>query len=590
MTKPKVILQRSMVGGGPRGVPEAVSGVQLAQGIGVQEAKGFWADAWSQVLRRPGAVAGIVWISIVLFFAIFSPVLASGHPLILRTIDVRTAENAASSFEAAFRGDASARVADVRMVLTRELLQHSPRLEPDRFIGAAAAAGATGATIDAAGISAVAAALRSASELNETGAVASVSSPLWRHLSSADVLLILGGIVGPIWMLLPIGGTVGQRLGALVAGALQAGLIVVACNLLGGWATSGALGQAVRGVSREAWFPFVASGVVAAVVSAAALWVPSGRSIAWRVGAVALVGIAAWLACGAKWTEPLERFDYRERAAAGRVQVVYTLVPFSPNESSTAAFTKPPGTRVSETLGAQRVPEHLDATYVLGTDAIGQDVLTQMMHACRLSISIGLVSTSIAVFIGVTIGAIMGYFGGWVDLLLYRVVEIFMSVPVLFLLIVAAGVLPEELRTTYVTMAIIGLFTWTGAARFTRAEFLKLRNQDFVQSARAVGLPLRSILFKHMLPNGVTPVLVDTSFAIAAAILIESVLSYLNLGPVGQPSWGKLLFGATGEAGLFNWWLAIFPGAAIFLTVLAYNLIGEALRDAIDPKLKKARV
>ncbi len=224
---------------------------------------------------------------------------------------------------------------------------------------------------------------------------------------------------------------------------------------------------------------------------------------------------------------------------------------------------------------------------LLGSDPLGQDVLSQLLHACRLSISIGLVSTGIAVVIGVTIGALMGYFGGWVDLLLYRVVEIFMAIPVLFLLIVAAAVLK---RDTYVMMAIIGCVTWTGAARFTRAEFFKLRNQDFVQSARAVGLPLRSILFKHMLPNGVTPVLVDSSFAIAAAILAEAVLSYLGLGPDGQASWGKLLSSATGTTGTFVWWLAIFPGFAIFLTVLAYNLIGEAMRDAIDPKLKKARV
>jgi peptide/nickel transport system permease protein len=139
-------------------------------------------------------------------------------------------------------------------------------------------------------------------------------------------------------------------------------------------------------------------------------------------------------------------------------------------------------------------------------------------------------------------------------------------------------------------MAIIGCFTWTGMARFTRAEFLKLRNQDFVQSARAVGLPLHAILFRHMLPNGVAPVLVDTSFAIAAAILAESTLSYLGLGPVDTASWGKLLSSAMNAEGEFKWWLAVFPGVAIFLTVLSYNILGEALRDAIDPKLKKARV
>ena len=225
--------------------------------------------------------------------------------------------------------------------------------------------------------------------------------------------------------------------------------------------------------------------------------------------------------------------------------------------------------------------------HVMGTDTLGQDVLSQMFHACRLSISIGFISTGIAVVIGVVVGSLMGYFGGWVDLLLYRVVEVFMAIPVLFLLIVAASVLP---RNIYFMMAIIGCFTWTGAARFVRAEFMKLRETDYVQAARAVGLPLWSILFKHMLPNGVTPVLVESSFAIAAAILIEATLSYLGLGPSGQASWGKLLSNASGETSDFIWWLAIFPGAAIFLTTMAYNLIGEALRDAIDPKLKKARV
>ena len=253
-------------------------------------------------------------------------------------------------------------------------------------------------------------------------------------------------------------------------------------------------------------------------------------------------------------------------------------------------FSQVQGERIGHEIERQAIekfPRGTAPEFVMGTDGIGQDVLSQMMYACRLSISIGLVSTGIAVAIGVTIGAIMGYFGGWIDTLLFRIVEIFMAIPVLFLLIVAAAVLP---RNTYVMMMIIGCVTWTGAARFTRAEFMRLRNQDFVQAAQAVGLPLRSVLFKHMLPNGVTPVLVDASFAIAAAIQIEAVLSYLALGPAEQASWGRLLASATNEVGEFKWWMAIFPGFAIFLTALSYNILGEALRDAIDPKLKKARV
>jgi peptide/nickel transport system permease protein len=136
-------------------------------------------------------------------------------------------------------------------------------------------------------------------------------------------------------------------------------------------------------------------------------------------------------------------------------------------------------------------------------------------------------------------------------------------------------------------MALIGLLSWTGYARFIRGEFFKLRNQDFVHAARAAGLPLRSIIFRHMLPNGITPVLVNTSFGVASAILIESTLSFLGLGLVDEPSWGQLLNQARAGGTGFQWWIATFPGLAIFLTVFAYNLIGEAIRDAIDPRLRK---
>ena len=135
-------------------------------------------------------------------------------------------------------------------------------------------------------------------------------------------------------------------------------------------------------------------------------------------------------------------------------------------------------------------------------------------------------------------------------------------------------------------MAIIGATTWTPDARFIRAEFLKLRKQDFVQEAIAAGLPLHSVLFRHMLPNGITPVLVSASFGIAWAILYESTLSFLGLGVVDAPSWGNLLEQAR-HGGAFIWWLAIFPGMTIFFTVFAYNLVGESLRDAIDPYINR---
>ena len=328
---------------------------------------------------------------------------------------------------------------------------------------------------------------------------------------------------------------------------------------------------------------------VGLLVAGAVAMVPWGR----RNGRIAVCAIAAvvsiW-AVSARWSPPLVRFDYTQREVRGEIKATYTAIPWSPNQRYSELSRKEPMSEFAQVMNIPTPTPVAGRTFMMGTDAFGADVLAQVLHACRLSISIGVVSTGIALLIGVTMGALMGYFGGWVDLLLYRVVEVFMAVPVLFLLIVAVAVLPDEFKTTYAIMAIIGCFTWTGMARFTRAEFLKLRNQDFVQAAQASGLLLRSILFKHIPPNGVAPVLVDTSFAVAAAISIEAVLSYLGLGPVDSPSWGKLLSMAVSQEGEFKWWLAVFPGAAIFLTVLSYNFLGEALRDAIDPKLKKARV
>lgn len=488
----------------------AVTGVEIAQGLGVRPARGFWADAWGQVLARPVAVIAIVWIGIIAFLAIFAPLLANGHPLILRTLD-------------------------------------------------------------------------------ESGTVISTSSPLLEHLSSADILLLIAGVLGPIWLLVPIKKLPrSDRAVMLMIGGLQAGVISVVGGIIASIVTKRDAADWVRDLEQGRLFVPLAAAAIGGVISAAFLAVPTTKRFVVRLAFVLLVGLIASWAVSVTWNPKLSNFDYRQREAAGEVRAVFTLVPFSPTQSSSSLYLKPPGTTMRQALPEdEALASAGDPTFVLGTDGVGQDVLSQMLHASRLSISVGFVSTSIAVVIGVTIGALMGYFGGWVDLVLFRVVEIFMAIPVLFLLIVAAAVLP---RNTYVMMAIIGCVTWTGAARFVRAEFLKLRNQDFVQAAKSAGLPLRSILFKHMLPNGVTPVLVDASFAIALAILIEAILSFLGLGPDGQPSWGKLLANATSDVGTFVWWLAIFPGLAIFLTVLAYNLIGEALRDAIDPKLKKARV
>jgi len=561
---------------------KSVTGVQLAQGIGHRPTRGFWTEAWEQIIRRPAAVLGMGWVAMIAFFAAFAPLIANGHPLLMW-------------------------------------------------------------------------------ELDSEGNRGPMSSPLLASLSGADTVLLFWGVAAPVFLLLPmIRLSRSERLRVLIAAGIQSAIITVLAGLVYSKFADSSVSDRMRAWEQASWFiPVVMSiiGLIAAIPFVSiAIWVYAS---VWRSINVIAVSIVVAVLVGMYWSPALEKFEYRQREAAGEIESVYTIVPYSPNQSASTMYNREPGATQMTALwdqfeGRLRLDNNHQAAYsdeelsiipieqghieslervsrsiapylplpidqlldeihteqvsgalpnlltlrerilatqasghFLGTDTLGQDVLSQMLHACRLSVSIGLVSTSIAVTIGVTIGAMMGYFGGFIDLLLYRFVEVFMAIPVLFLLIVAASVLP---RNTYVMMAIIGCFSWTGAARFIRAEFMKLRDMDYIQSAQAMGLPLRSILFKHMLPNGVTPVLVEASFLIAAAILIEATLSYLGLGPSGQASWGLLLSNAIGDTGVFVWWLAIFPGGAIFLTTLAYNLIGEALRDAVDPKLKKARV
>jgi peptide/nickel transport system permease protein len=298
-----------------------------------------------------------------------------------------------------------------------------------------------------------------------------------------------------------------------------------------------------------------------------------GRAKAWAVALlVALTGLLIYLPVNPPVLVNYQ--EYRQAVAAGHVQkIVYAPLPYSPTDRLNDLFDldHPP-------------PQPPSRQHWLGTESYGADILSRMMHACRIAMAIGFIATGISIVIGVIVGGLMGFFVGYLDLIGMRLVEIFGSVPTLYLLLAFVAFFPRNL---YLMMVIIGFTGWVDNARFVRAEFLRLRNQDFVHAARAAGLPLRSILFRHMLPNAMAPLLVSASFGIAQAILIEATLSYLGLGLVDDPSWGQLLNQAVSEAGVFSWWLATFPGLAIFLTVFSYNLIGEAVRDALDPKLKR---
>ena len=262
---------------------------------------------------------------------------------------------------------------------------------------------------------------------------------------------------------------------------------------------------------------------------------------------------------------------YREEQRTGQITTaIRTIIPYSPSD------------RMRDMPERRLTPPNIRNW--LGTNGNAEDLHSGMIHACRIALSVGLISTSISLLIGITVGGAMGYFVGKVDLFGMRLIEIFEAIPGLLLLIT---VMAAYGRGLYMMMAVIGLLGWTGTARFVRAEFLRLRNQDFVQAAVATGVSRIAIIFKHILPNGLTPVLVTATFGIAGAILTEATLSYLGLGLVDKPSWGRMLNDVRSGGQGFVWWMAIFPGAAIFLTVYSYALIGDSMRDALDPKLKK---
>lgn len=231
----------------------------------------------------------------------------------------------------------------------------------------------------------------------------------------------------------------------------------------------------------------------------------------------------------------------------------------------------------------------------MGTDTLGRDMLTRLLYGGRVSLTIGLSATALGITIGTIIGSLAGYYGGKIDDMLMRLTDLFISLPRLFMLIIMSLLL-RSLDVPLLKangnvggiVLILGILSWTGVARLVRGQFLGLKEKEFVEAARAMGISNLRIVFRHILPNASTPIIVAATLLVASTIISESGLSFLGFGvQPPTPTWGNMLNAAQDEMRKGNWWMAVFPGLMIFLTVISINYIGDGLRDALDPRKLK---
>jgi len=270
------------------------------------------------------------------------------------------------------------------------------------------------------------------------------------------------------------------------------------------------------------------------------------------------------------------RFVKNRLALAGSVLVLFLFVvsllapwlaPYDPNA-----------------IDLKNILSSPSVAHLFGTDQLGRDVCSRMIWGAGISLKVGFVATGIAIVIGTILGAVAGYYGGWVDDLIMRFVDIMLCFPTFFLILAVIALLEPSIWNI---MIIIGITGWMGITRLVRADFISLKQRDFILAARVIGASDLRIIFVHMLPNAMASVLVAATLGVAGAILTESALSFLGIGvQPPTPSWGNILTAGKDNIDI-AWWLSLYPGLAILLTVLGYNLLGEGIRDSLDPRLRR---
>ena len=263
----------------------------------------------------------------------------------------------------------------------------------------------------------------------------------------------------------------------------------------------------------------------------------------------------------------LDKINFRELSSKSKISAIFTLVAFSPYEQNLDEIL------IAPSLGR--------FGHYMGTDDVGRDIAARMIHGARNSMLVGLIAVALSLVIGIIVGSIAGFYGGWVDLVISRFIEIMITFPRLILIM---AVLVIRKPSLFNVMIVLGLTQWTGIARILRAEFLKRKNFEYVMAAKVMGASDFRQIFYHILPNSLSPIIVMTTFDVADVVLTESALSFLGIG-IQPPdaSWGQVLNISQSYMD-FAWWLILFPGLFIFMVVVAYNLLGDYLRKYLNPR------
>ncbi|MEM6674851.1 MAG: ABC transporter permease [Planctomycetota bacterium] len=594
------------------------------------DSKDYWDLVFEQLRRRKLFKIGVVVLTLLYGTAVFAPFLANDRPLVIESVDVdgyasalrilrptasqalRAAQQTDAEYEAGL-DDAKREVAPTRLAAASvELDAARMRVETIRSMLDPESVGpldeyeaafergveALRSEDDAAAVDALGAAKSMGRALRkdlapldvdepEGGGVALIArseSPLLDSIAWWEVFLMALWL---LWTLWPLWNPIVNR-------------VVLARNRdrirrarLTKLATCLVIGAACAGAWRLALGPvadFDVSKHKQGLTDRSVLPLSAGRTTAelaaaGELGDEALAGRVVWAPIRFGYAELHEDEKFRPPTWHSRAER-------DPETGRPVHLLESP--EVAGSVAAQSIPVEVRAgepalndpwRHPLGTDESGRDVLARLIWGGRVSLSVGILSAALLTLIGVVIGSLAGYFGGWVDIVIMRGIEILQSIPAFFLILLALAFTdPNVVPPMFAIVLVIAVVRWTGVARLVRGEFLRLREQEFVIASQALGLSSWRTIFRHVLPNAMSPVLVAAAFSVAAGILTESAVSFLGFG-IREPeaSWGAIVNESRNSE---NWWIQLFPGIAIFVTVTCYNLVGDAIRDAMDPRMK----